>query len=284
MLPSAPADTLSAFCLRILQSGDLAAKLAPARAGISDRRDSNAVAVPERPARDPGLELVASSEPLPRPGALVAAPARAACLARFAHHELLAVELFAFALLRWPELPGALRRVLAATLRDEQRHCSLYLERLAANDGRLADHPHSDYFWRQTTAIGKSENGPCAFLAAIGLTFEQANLDFTLVYRDAFRVGGDEASAVVCQQVHDDEVRHVRSAAVWITRLSPDAESDLDAYQMAVPFPLSLARAKARRFDRTARERAGLSEAFIEAVRTARSTQETGLGRGVSKK
>ena len=46
----------------------------------------------------------------------------------------------------------------------------------------------------------------------------------------------------------------------------------------------SLARAKARRFDRTARERAGLSEAFIEAVRTARSTQETGLGRGVSQK
>ena len=45
--------------------------------------------------------------------------------------------------------------------------------------------------------------------------------------------------------------------------------------------PLSLARAKARRFDAAARRRAGLGEDFIEAVRSARSTQEIGLPPGL---
>ena len=51
--------------------------------------------------------------------------------------------------------------------------------------------------------------------------------------------------------------------------------SDLEAYTGHVPFPLSPARAKGRRFDAAGRRSAGLSEALIEAVRTARSTQET---------
>ena len=55
------------------------------------------------PARDPGLEMRSGVEALPRPGALTSPQARAVCLARFAHHELMAVELFAWALLRWPE-------------------------------------------------------------------------------------------------------------------------------------------------------------------------------------
>jgi len=110
----------------------------------------------------------------------------------------------------------------------------------------------------------------------MGLTLEQANLDFTLLYRDAFREAGDEASAQVCQRVHDDELRHVRLASEWLARLSPDAEDDVSAYERAVPFPLGPARAKGRRFDASARKRAGLSPAFIERVRTARSTQEQG--------
>ena len=58
------------------------------------------------------LELVGDVERLPRPGALRSAEARSVCLARFAHHELMAVELLAWALLRWPEMPAGLRRGL----------------------------------------------------------------------------------------------------------------------------------------------------------------------------
>ena len=47
-------------------------------------------------------------------------------------------------------------------------------------------------------------------------------------------------------------------------------EVDVDAYLEAVPFPFAPTRAKGRAFDADARRRAGLSEAFIETVRTAR--------------
>jgi hypothetical protein len=225
------------------------------------------------------------SERLPRPGQLRHASERATCLSRFAHHELMAVEYFAWSLLLWPDLPRELRRALLSALVDEQRHCSLYLHRLEAHGGRFDGDNHSDYFWRHAPAIAASPAGPRAFLSAMGLTLEQANLDFTLTYRDAFAEAGDEESAAVCQQVHDDEVAHVALAARWLVRLdaldpapaeaSKGSEgSDLDLYLESVPFPLGPARAKGRRFEVGPRRRAGLSRELIEHVRDARSSQE----------
>jgi len=265
--------TLHDHCRAILEAPGLEAKLAPPPDGLRDEvRPPHRV---DRPAREPALALAAGAPPLPRPSQLGDREARAACLARFAHHELMTVELFAWALLRWPDLPADLRRGWLAILADEQRHCRLYLGRLAAHGSPLSRHPCSGYFWRQADAIAAAPAGPMAFLAAMGLTLEQANLDFTLLYRDGFREGGDEASARVCQAVHDDEIRHVAFARAWLLRLAPEAASDLDAYAAHVPFPLSPARAKGRRFDAEARRRAGLSDALIEAVRGARSSQET---------
>jgi len=267
-----------AFCIRLLANGDLETKLIPPMG-----RDGSLLADPtpgpslevEQPARAAGLELAEGAPPLPRPGELGSPTARASCLARFAHHELMAAELFAWALLRWPELPAELRRGWLLALRDEQKHCSLYLERLYAHGSKLDEHVLSPYFWSQAPAIAASPHGPRAFLSAMGLTFEQANLDFSLLYRDAFREAGDEASARVCQVIHDEEVTHVALAARWLERLSGPDQSEIERYDETVPFPLSAARAKARRFDIAGRRRAGLGDAFIEHVRSARSTQET---------
>ena len=73
----------------------------------------------------------------------------------------------------------------------------------------------------------------------------------------------------VCDRVHRDEIRHVRLAAHWLRALSP-GQSDLSAYLAAVPFPFAANRAKGRRFEASARREAGLSEAFIAHVQTAR--------------
>jgi uncharacterized ferritin-like protein (DUF455 family) len=273
-------------CLRILEQGDLETKLAaPIDADglpLPDSPSGPAVEF-DRPARDPGLRMHGGSDRLPRPGQLREPEQRIHCLARFAHHELQAVELFAWALVRWPDLPAQLRRGLLAALVDEQRHCRLYLDRLEAHGGQFESGDHSDYFWRQVPAIAASPAGPRAFLAAIGLTLEQANLDFTLTYRDGFSEAGDVESASVCQIVHDDEIAHVALAARWIGRLAAsdrapfeDPPSDLEAYLAAVPFPLGPARAKGRRFEVRPRRRAGLTEALIEHVRVARSSQELG--------
>jgi uncharacterized ferritin-like protein (DUF455 family) len=274
------ADTLREHCLRILESGRLADKLFTPPGGavrLDDGGRGESLDFTE-PARDAALALAEHTPPLPRPGALRDRAARSACLARFAHHELMAVELFAWALLRWPELDAELRRGFAHVLDEEQQHCRLYLARLEAHDSALEQHPLSGYFWLQLPAIRASGAGPAAFLAAMGLTLEQANLDFTGLYRDAFRDAGDEDSAAVCQRVHDDEVGHVRLAAEWLRKLQPGGD-DLERYRASVPYPLAEARAKGRRFDRTARRRAGLDETLIEAVRTARSSQEL-AGRG----
>jgi len=281
-----PAANLDAFCRGILERGDLPSKLVPPEISVEAMgpgQDTTRLPPPSRPARAAGLEMAGGAAArLPRPGELADPALRAVCLARFAHHELMAVELFAWALLRWPEVPAGLRSGWLAALADEQIHCRLYLERLEALGTTLEAHPQSDYFWKQVPGIDASPHGPRAFLAALGLTLEQANLDFALVYRDAFREAGDEASARVFERVYADEIRHVALAARWLLRLSPGQDDDvIGAYEQAVPYPMAAARAKGRRFNVQGRQAAGLSDPFIEYVRSARSSQElASRGRG----
>jgi uncharacterized ferritin-like protein (DUF455 family) len=273
---------MQSFCRNILERGDLATKLAPPPAELfagAGAEPPSGARPPDRPARNPDLAMRGRVPRLPRPADLVDPEARAICLARFAHHELMAVELFAWALVRWPALSPRLRRGLLGVLADEQIHCRLYLERLAAHGARLQDHVLSDYFWKHVPAIAASSAGPAAFFAAVGLTFEQGNLDFSPLYRDAFRRAGDEESARVCERVHRDEIGHVRFAAAALRELSPATAgqppaTDVMLYERSVPFPLSAARAKGRRFDAGARREAGLSSAFIDYVQRARSPQE----------
>lgn len=267
-MPSSAA-TIRSFCLRVLECGDLATKLTAPPDGLDDSEPGPALYI-ERPVRVPEISLSKGAERLPRPSELGSVSARAQCLARFAHHELMAVELFAWALLYWPELPADLRRAFLVILADEQKHCRFYLKRLEAHGSTLTDHARSDYFWKHVPTIAASPHGPRAFLCAMGLTLEQANLDFSALYRDAFRAAGDELSALVCDRVQQDEIGHVRVAAIWLRRLSQD-RSDLEAYTEAVPFPFAATRAKGRHFDAHARRKAGLSEDFIESVRAARS-------------
>jgi uncharacterized ferritin-like protein (DUF455 family) len=269
----ATTDGVRGFCLRILEAGDLDSKLAPPPRNLASETGVEPPVHIDHPQRDLGLHMRGGSPRLPRPGELRDPEARIHCLARFAHHELMAVELFAWALLRWPDLPPALRSGFLHVLAEEQTHCRLYAERVESLGSHLHEHPHSDYFWKHAPAIAASPHGARAFLCAMGLTLEQANLDFTGLYRDAFRNAGDEASAHICQRVLDDEVAHVALAARWMRRLRPGCD-DVEAYTEAVPFPLSAARAKGKRFDVPARRRAGLSPDFIDHVRRARSTQE----------
>lgn len=256
------------FCLRILEAGDLETKLAPPV--DLDDHDPGAPLFLDRPARAPALRLRSGAGPLPKLRELEGEEARGVTLARFAHHELMAIELFAWALLRWPEMPKALRRGFLHTLAEEQDHLRLYLERLGALGQSLEDHVLSDYFWKLVPGIEAHPGGPLAFLCAMGLTLEQANLDFSLLYRDAFRQVGDEGTAAVLQRVHDDEIGHVKLAAVWLARLKDPGHSDVEAYERNTPFPLAAARAKGRNFSAAPRRRAGLSEEMIAHVREAR--------------
>src|SRR5262245_49040372 len=165
-----PPASVRALCIQILSQGDLESKLvSPLAAGPDGGPlpdiDPGPACTFERPARGPGLEMGAGAERLPGPGALADARARATCLRRFAHHELMAVELFAWAPLAWPDVDPALRRGWCRAMSDEQRHCRMYLARLAAHGEALGDEPLSDYFWKHVAAIRLHPRGPAAFLA-----------------------------------------------------------------------------------------------------------------------
>lgn len=270
--------TLRQFCSGILGSGDLESKLSPPHQQDGRPLDDSVPGHPlyiSHPVRNSEIAMGSGLPNLPKVAALQQPEARIKCLARFAHHELMAVELFAWALLRWPELPTELRREFTRVLSDEQRHCRMYIDRLTELGGTFFDPPYSNYFWKHIPAIAASPHGPNAFLAAMGLTLEQANLDFTIMYRDAFREAGDHESAEVLNQVHEDEIKHVAMSAHWIKILGPPGSDIIEAYTEAVPFPLSAARAKGKQFDVAARRRAGLGDAFIEFVREAQSSQNS---------
>lgn len=269
--------TVREYCLHLLEEGSLEAKLLAPRSvtggPLCDDVPGRA-ALFDVPAREAGLLLRGGrGERLPKLHELRDPHACRVTLARFAHHELCAIELFAWALLAFPHLPRALRRGLLIALGEEQQHLRLYLDRLSALGGGIEEGDCSDYLWRGIRGVTTSAHPEAAFLSAVGLTFEQANLDHSLLYADAFRRAGDDESAAVMQRVHDDEIGHVALAVRWLPRLVGSA-SDVEAYESSVPFPLSAARAKGRHFCTDARRKAGMSDAFVRHVEAARPSHQ----------
>lgn len=197
---------------------------------------------------------------------------RARILHALANHELQAIELFAWALLAFPDTPVAFRRGLVAILADEQRHFELYRGRLAALGARFGEHPVTGHFWNKLDHLAT----PLGFVCTMCLTFENANLDFAGDYAAAARACGDLATAEAIDRVHADEIRHVHFGWVWLRRLSGEDDDLWQAYLANVRHPLGPRRARGARFDREARRRAGLDEAFIEALAAIEPTRPSG--------
>ena len=79
-----------------------------------------------------------------------------------ANHELQAAELFAWALLAFPEAPPELRRGLLRILIDEQRHTRMYIARVEDAGARFGDYPVNGYFWSKD----RDDHSPLRFLCA----------------------------------------------------------------------------------------------------------------------
>lgn len=264
-----------AFAEAIVTSDTLAGKLVapPALDDAAFRAAGEArrIAAPGRPAT---LQIVPGRSTRVPPLAGMRDPAqRARILHALANHELQAIELFAWAVLAFPDAPIAFRRGLVAILADEQRHLQLYLERLAAHGVAFGDQPVTGHFWNKLEHLV----GPCEFVCAMNLTFENANLDFAGDYAAAARAAGDAATAAALDQVHADEIRHVHFGWVWLRRLTDG--DPWQAYLRHVRPPLGPARARGARFDEDARRRAGLDEAFIAELAAIAPTRPSGQPR-----
>jgi uncharacterized ferritin-like protein (DUF455 family) len=253
---------LRAFAHALVTATTLEGKRATLPPGWTDDHPGEALRL-DAPGRPTALVPVTGQGVRVPPLAGMPDPAqRRRILHALANHELQAAELFAWALLAWPEMPRAFRVGCAKILGDEQRHMGLFLERLAALGGHFGQEPVSAHFWSKVPELAT----PLDFICTLGLTLEGANLDFSLEHAQAARAAGDAATADVLQVVHDDEVDHVRFAWVWLQRLAPEDPDRWATYARHVRLPGGPARARGATFDAAGRRAAGLDEAFIDRL------------------
>lgn len=259
--PTPEPATVRDFARHVVTTDDVEAKLRPAPAGLTDAEPGEPLRF-EAPGRPAELRI--------RPGRQVKVPPiegfgdphqRARILHALANHELQAAELFAWALLAFPDAPPEFRAGLLAILGDEQRHTRMYAARVAAAGHRLGDFPVTGYFWRKIPDI----HTPLDFVCAMSLTWENANLDHTAQNAAVARRAGDEKTATVIEAVGRDEIEHVRFGWRWLQHFKGERDA-WDAYEASLSWPLHPARAKGSTFRPERRRAAGLDDAFIEQL------------------
>ena len=188
--------------------------------------------------------------------------ARGKVLHFFANHELLALELMALMILRFPDSPYEFRKSLAYTIKDEQKHMKLYLNAMEIYGIGFGEISLNDMFWK---SLSKTEN-LMQFICGMSLTFEQANLDFSYQYQKIFHKIGDLETANHLQEVYEDEISHVKNGLNWFQQWKDPKKSDWENYQSNLISPLSPIKGKGPEFVKEARIKAGLSESFIKKV------------------
>lgn len=253
------------FALRVLLADSLAEKLAPPAEPVTDERPGPAIVTPDTPGRPASLRMAGRGirARLPPENELHRDEPRAVLLHFFANHELLATELMALAILRFPEAPPAFRRALLQTLREEQVHTRLYMERMARGGLAFGDLPVNGYFWRQVSGM----ESPLDYVSRLSLTFEQANLDYSRHFSSVFGRMGDKDTAELMKRIYEDEIGHVGTGVAWLRKWKVPGESDFAAWRKVLRHPLSPALARGNvPFNAEGRRLAGLDDGFITSV------------------
>lgn len=186
---------------------------------------------------------------------------RAEVLHTFLHHELQAAELFAWAILAFPETPASFRRGLLSICRDEIRHLQMYQSHLITLGHPFGSFAINDWFWKRVPA-----QNPTAphFLARLGIAFEGANLDHGARYTAAFAAAGDTRAAEIQAQIVEEEVPHAAFALHWFRELTGSA--DFEKWRTYLPAPISPAMARGTPLNVEARIKAGYSPEFLDAL------------------
>jgi uncharacterized ferritin-like protein (DUF455 family) len=184
-------------------------------------------------------------------------------LHHFANHELLALELMALALLKFPDAPESFRRGIVRTMVEEQSHMGQYISRMNEFGYHVGDFPLSGFFWQALSNMAS----PLEYVATMSMTFEQANLDYALYYQNIFRQIGDEATTTVLEKVYLDEIQHVKYGYDWFRHWKSQDGDDFDTFEGLLPWPLTPARAKGVGFDEVGRRQVGFSQDFISRLR-----------------
>jgi len=262
----AVADTIRAFAEQVLFSTDLGLKLAAPPSRLMDPQLGGSTAFPAfptLPGRPAELRWKERGEPCRFPAQIGSDRERGLLLHHMANHELLAVELMALALLKFPDAPAPFRRGLLATLAEEQAHTCLYLDRMQACGVSFGTLPVSGFFWRMIAPM----TTPMDYVTRLSLTFEQANLDYARAYAALFERLGDPDTAALFDRIHTDEIGHVGYGLHWFRKWKDPARSDWEEFRARLPAQIPAARARGIGFDPEGRARAGFDPEFIRLLR-----------------
>lgn len=216
------------------------------------------------PGRPDNLKFSDIQIKFPRRKSFVDPKQRASALHFFANHELLAIEMLALAILRFPctcEEELRFKKTCIATLKDEQKHLSLYCQRMNELGLQFGDLPVNNFFWDKMAGVSSPEE----FLSLLSLTFESANLDFSLYYEEVFLEVGDLKSAEIMREVYLDEISHVKTGVYWLNHWRKD-EQLWDYYCRHLPDQVTPARAKGMTFHKESRLRANLDLDFVDKL------------------
>ncbi|MFT5465419.1 MAG: uncharacterized ferritin-like protein (DUF455 family) [Verrucomicrobiales bacterium] len=259
---------LREFAESILFAETVDAKLARPASEVVDLEPGTAIALPDQPGRPDELRFGRADSPPALPGVheLEDDAQRGVLLHFFCNHELLATELMALVLLRFPEAPAEFRRGVYETLREEQKHTLWYLRRMEECGVKFGDYPVSSFFWRSVAPM----ETPLDYVSRLSLTFEQANLDYSRFYASVFERSGDRKTASILKHIYKDEIDHVRSGLDWFRKWKDPNQSDWEAFGQHLLFPLSPSRAKANgvaQFNTEGRLKAGLDADFVRQLR-----------------
>ncbi len=262
---------IRAFADTILTAAQLTAKLQPIGAPITDDSPGSPVryVTPKRPeelrfAGRKEAPLMPAREAFRDPGK------RAVAHHIMANHELQALEVMAFTLCAFPETPAEFRRGMIDIMADEQRHTRMHVDRCAELGLPFGTLPVNGYFWQKAQDF----RSPLDYLAGLPLTFEACNLDHTLQFEEFFEAASDNKSAGIMRAIHRDEIEHVAFGLRWLRHFKADDQSEWDAYEAHLHWPLRPEKSKGRAFHRQPRLAAGMTADFIDRVEQAGTPEE----------
>jgi len=250
--------TIEAWAAGYIDAESWEHKLNPPPLPASFAKSPDAVRI-AKPGRGRGFSVSGWADKSTGQSRLRSPEKRAKLVHTFLHHELQAAELFAWAVLAFPETPEPFRRGLLGILFDEIRHMKLYAAYLDARGLAPGAFPVRDWFWERVPLV----TSPEGFCATMGMGFEAGNLDHAARFADRFRAAGDEDAARLEEIVGREEIPHVMFATRWFARFT-GGEARFDIWSKNLPEPLSPLVMRGTPLNRKARIEAGASETFVD--------------------
>ncbi len=209
--------SVGAAVLRVLQTGDPAAKVMAARRAAREWRLGRLAHdfcddMPDIPAR-PDQPVLLRPRDMPRRGKGTSIPRRIALIHALAHIEFVAIDL-AFDMIgrfgsQFPrEFTDDWMRVGA----EEAMHFVLLDRRLRAMGSFYGVLPAHDGLW---DAAKETAYDAAARLAIVPMVLEARGLDITLQTVERFKQQGDHLTAKVLNRIYQDEINHVSFGTKW---------------------------------------------------------------------